>query len=109
MVSGSSGSLDRRMTCRILPMPGGRISIFLWAAGLTAAGMGQEPALLPRFVQTHCLECHDRETKTGGLALDQLLRADVERNPQAWEKVVHKLTARQMPPAESPRPKDSDY
>ena len=26
-----------------------------------------------------------------------------------WEKVCHKLTARQMPPKDSPRPKESEY
>ena len=38
--------------------------------------------------------------KTAGLALDELIAADIDRNSEVWEKVVRKLTARQMPPKE---------
>ncbi|HTM55217.1 MAG TPA: DUF1592 domain-containing protein [Pirellulales bacterium] len=68
-----------------------------------------DAALLERFLESHCLECHDRDTKTGGLALDDLSSAEIGRNQEAWEKVVRKLTTRQMPPRESARPTERDY
>ena len=43
------------------------------------------------------------------MALDELLEADFEANADVWERVVRKLTARQMPPKESPRPTESDF
>ena len=33
-----------------------------------------------------------------GVALDELIAVDIDRNPAAWEKVVRKLASRQMPP-----------
>jgi uncharacterized protein DUF1592/uncharacterized protein DUF1588/uncharacterized protein DUF1585/uncharacterized protein DUF1587/uncharacterized protein DUF1595/cbb3-type cytochrome c oxidase subunit III len=62
-----------------------------------------------RFVESHCVECHDDATKTGDLALDELITTDVGRNQRAWEQVVRKLTARQMPPADSARPSEKEY
>ena len=47
--------------------------------------------------------------KTAGLALDDLIATDIGRNQEAWEKVVRKLTARQMPPREMPRPTEEEY
>jgi len=83
-------------------------SILLLVASLAAACPAAEPAV-KQFVESSCVECHDKTTKTAGLALDDLLAADIERNAEAWEKVVRKLTSRQMPPKGSPRPAERDY
>ena len=52
----------------------------------------------------YCADCHNRDEKTGGLALDTISTDDFGRDPQLWEKVVRKLRARQMPPAKQPHP-----
>jgi hypothetical protein len=65
--------------------------------------------VLKRFVSSHCLDCHDAATKEAGVALDELLSADIAGNVEAWEKVVRKLTSRQMPPLDSTRPKEQEY
>src|SRR5262245_36233740 len=52
---------------------------------------GDPKTLLRRFVESHCVSCHDRATKTAGLALDDLLTADVGKNRQTWESVVRML------------------
>lgn len=65
--------------------------------------------VLSQFIQSHCLGCHDTADRKAGLALDELLVADIESNAEAWEKVVRKLSARQMPPRESPRPLERDF
>jgi hypothetical protein len=66
-------------------------------------------SLLGKFIQSHCLDCHDKATRKAGLALDELLAADIDSNAEAWEKVVRKLTARQMPSRESSRPSERDF
>jgi hypothetical protein len=43
------------------------------------------------------------------LDLDALSAKDVEAHPVAWEKVVRKLAARQMPPVGKPRPDERTY
>ncbi|MEI8020000.1 MAG: DUF1592 domain-containing protein, partial [Schlesneria sp.] len=74
-------------------------------AGNAAPGL----AVLRRFVQSHCLDCHSKGTRKGDLDLDELLAAGIEGNARTWESVVRKLTARQMPPKESPRPTERDF
>ena len=59
---------------------------------------------ISRFVGLYCVACHNRDDKTGGLALDVLSTSDVSENPKAWESVVHKLVARQMPPPDEVQP-----
>jgi hypothetical protein len=53
--------------------------------------------------------CHNGRLRTAGLQLDT---ADVEHpavDPALWEKVLHKLRAREMPPAGVPRPDEAAY
>ena len=85
-----------------------------WAADGPSATLAEkatpEPAALQAFLKLNCLACHDHATKTGGLALDDLSAAGIDRNTEAWEKVVRKLASREMPPAkETPRPTERDY
>ena len=66
-------------------------------------------AVVNRFVDQYCIECHNGEAKKGGLDLDAIGAEDVGRHPEVWEKVVRKLVARQMPPAKKPRPEEAAY
>ena len=68
-----------------------------------------DQAAFKRFVESNCLDCHDNATMTARLALDDLIAMDIGLNQEPWEKVVRKLTARQMPPSEMPRPEEDDY
>ena len=90
-----------------------RIFFWLLASGLAATCFAQQgspdKAAVKLFIESNCLDCHDKATKTGGLALDSLLESDIDRNPEAWEKVIRKLTARQMPPKDAKRPAERDY
>src|SRR5437588_619240 len=85
--------------------------ILLVVSGFTSSGVAQQPAAPPpspkvsserdvvsRFVNLYCVECHNSDDKTAGLALDTISTADVDRHPKVWEKVVRRLVARQMPP-----------
>jgi hypothetical protein len=62
-----------------------------------------------KFAESHCLECHDKANKKGDLALEEQIGAGVEGHSELWEKVVHKLRSRQMPPPGSPRPDEQEY
>ncbi|MEX2288272.1 MAG: DUF1592 domain-containing protein [Planctomycetaceae bacterium] len=69
----------------------------------------QDQPALKQFIESNCLDCHDKDTRKAGLALDDLLAADIDRNTEVWEKVVRKLEARQMPPKETLLPQERDY
>lgn len=61
------------------------------------------------LVEANCLTCHDQETHESELSLESILNDDVGDHTDAWEKVVRKLTAREMPPKDSPHPSGQDY
>ena len=98
------------------------VLILLLVGGFLSSGAAREQAAPPsssrdsnereaigRFVDLYCVACHNRDDKTAGLALDAIGSEDVSRNANAWEKVVRKLVARQMPPAEEVRPSRRTY
>src|ERR1044071_6378125 len=63
------------------------------------------PVQIGSFLQQHCFECHDSETKKGGLDLTAL-EFDL-KNAQSftrWVKVQDRVTLGEMPPKKKPRP-----
>jgi hypothetical protein len=89
---------------------------FLLAAGFPALHAQQAPgerqqASSPQgaLIKQYCTGCHNDKLKTGGLALDNVNVEKVSQNPELWEKVVHKVRARYMPPAGLPRPDEKAY
>lgn len=77
-------------------------------AAVAPTGRGQ-PALVKDLVTQHCLECHNRDDKRSGLALDRVLSEDLAAHTKVWERVVRKVSARQMPPLGKPRPDERAY
>jgi len=72
------------------------------------------PALLPAqspraVIDQYCVSCHNQKAKTGNLALDVLDLNNVRRDAEVWEKVVRKLRAGMMPPANMRRPDAATY
>jgi hypothetical protein len=61
------------------------------------------------FIAEHCLDCHDSATKTAELSLESLSSAGIEGDAAAWEHVVRRLRARQMPPPDAAQPDEDDY
>ncbi|HMJ91928.1 MAG TPA: DUF1592 domain-containing protein [Candidatus Acidoferrum sp.] len=61
------------------------------------------------FVSEHCADCHDRDTKKGDLDLESISAEEVTHHPEAWEKVVRRLRAGQMPPPEKKRPDEKEF
>ncbi len=62
-----------------------------------------------QFVRGHCLDCHNGVEKSGGLSLEALQLDDLRRSSATWERVLRKLAARQMPPADAQRPTEAAY
>lgn len=59
---------------------------------------------LHAFVTTYCVTCHNDRARTGGMSLSQPELIDPVAHPELWEKVLHKLSTGQMPPASQRRP-----
>ncbi|TWT34096.1 hypothetical protein KOR42_53710 [Thalassoglobus neptunius] len=57
------------------------------------------------FLESHCLNCHDELTPSGGLRLD-LLSTEVtnEETSKIWSRVLRRLEAAEMPPQSEDRP-----
>jgi hypothetical protein len=66
-------------------------------------------ASLEAFVSSYCLDCHNQTESSGGLVLEGVAFGRVAQEAALWEKVVRRLAARQMPPAEMPRPDEGEY
>ena len=61
-----------------------------------------------KMVNTYCVGCHNSRAKIGGLALDGATQQSPAANAETWEKVLHKLRGRLMPPPGSPQPAQAD-
>jgi hypothetical protein len=55
-------------------------------------------------VTHYCVSCHDDIERTADLSLQSVSLASVGEHAATWEKVVRKLRAGMMPPADGPRP-----
>ena len=71
-------------------------------ASASAAELGGK--LEPIFDQ-HCYDCHDADSKKGGLDLTELKwKPDDAENLQQWTKVFDKVERGEMPPKKKERP-----
>ena len=90
-----------------------RLTILLMVGGLFALQAQQQPtaAASPQraLINQYCVGCHNAKLKTGGLVLDTVNVENTSQNPEVWEKVLHKVRARYMPPAGLPRPDEKGY
>ncbi len=62
------------------------------------------PTTPAAVVNQYCVTCHSDKLKTGGLTLEHLDTTDVPKGAETWEKVIRKVRAGMMPPANMPRP-----
>ncbi|HUS33752.1 MAG TPA: DUF1592 domain-containing protein [Verrucomicrobiae bacterium] len=84
-----------------------RSALLLVVSGLLASSANAF-AVLPAtksFIEKHCAECHDSETKKGGLDLTSLnFSPEDKANFGTWVKVHDRVEAGEMPPKKKPRP-----
>ncbi|HXR35334.1 MAG TPA: DUF1587 domain-containing protein, partial [Candidatus Binataceae bacterium] len=85
-------------------------ALSLQAAPQQASSPAPSPAAMQRaLVNKYCVTCHNETLKTAGLTLDTMDVSSVPEGAPVWEKVLHKLRGREMPPAGWPRPDGASY
>ena len=55
------------------------------------------------FLDSHCLDCHDNETKKGNLSLEDLGPVD-ETNAATWKSIWAQVSLQEMPPKKKSQP-----
>ena len=55
------------------------------------------------FLDKHCIECHDNDTKKGGLSLEGLGTVD-ETNAALWKSIWAQVSLKEMPPKKRDQP-----
>lgn len=55
------------------------------------------------FIESHCLDCHDKETAKGNLSLEELGPVD-ETNAAVWKSIWAQVTLQEMPPKKKSQP-----
>ncbi len=78
---------------------------FILFFAFTLPALAELPPQTHAFMEKHCVECHDAETKKGGLDLTAL---DADLNDavkfRTWVAVHDRVRDGEMPPAKKPRP-----
>lgn len=77
--------------------------------GAAATGKPLSTSDFDGLVDQYCMACHNSFDVEGGLDLEGIIAQNVAANSNAWEKVVRKIEARQMPPLDEDRPTDAQY
>ncbi len=61
------------------------------------------------FIKTHCVKCHGATKPKGDLRLDNLKWSPGdEGNVEAWQAIVDRVEAGEMPPEERPQPSEAE-
>ncbi len=79
--------------------------IWILSFCVVAARAGMLSAQSREFFTAHCYECHDGNTKQGGLDLSSLeMNLSSDENFARWGKVFDRIHTGEMPPKEKERP-----
>ncbi len=85
-----------------------RSVIFIICAGLGLAAASAAPTYAKNvrpLLEKYCYSCHGNGKKKADLALDAYLdEAAIQRDRPTWEKVLHNVRTREMPPENKPQP-----
>ena len=57
-----------------------------------------QPTELWAQLGKYCVDCHNRDDLTAGIAFDKMSAADIAREPEVFEAAIRKLRGNQMPP-----------
>src|SRR5262245_28439336 len=79
----------------------------LLVAALTSGAYGQDNRqAAENTIKQYCSTCHSAALRTAGVVLDP---SALGKDPELWEKAVHQLRAKSMPPPSMPRPDAATY
>jgi len=77
----------------------------LLAPGVVVLGQDNSSVADQRiFLKKYCVTCHNDKLRTAGLSIENVNLGDVTQNGEILEKVVRKVSSRDMPPAAAPKP-----
>jgi hypothetical protein len=88
-----------------------RLRHFLWLTGALLATGGEAQELSNghwNTLQKYCSNCHNTDDFSGGFAIDQLNKGNLQPDAEVWEKVVRKMRSGMMPPPGEDRPAVAD-
>lgn len=90
------------MLARTLLLPA--LTIVTASAGIAVAAVDG-----PAFLQQNCAECHTGKDAEGGLRLDEVpFDLATTEATERWERIIVRVEAGEMPPAENERPDAAD-
>ena len=84
---------------------------FFWLCSLVqgAPPEARFPEHHRTFFKTHCLDCHDSETKEGKVDLENLsFRIATIEQAELWQKILNVLNSGEMPPEDSKQPVNTE-
>jgi hypothetical protein len=84
-------------------------SILAALPAFAAFAAASTPSGSAAFVTRYCLDCHDDSIEKANLSLESLDPTQPAAHADVWERVLKKLTHRQMPPVDEERPPEADY
>ncbi|HEY6870346.1 MAG TPA: c-type cytochrome domain-containing protein, partial [Novosphingobium sp.] len=97
------------------------LATLLSASGLLAAGRTEEgtpssphaaerAALIEPLLEDYCSRCHNDYDEVAGLSVSDLKASDIAqgRNSEAWEKILRRMAAGEMPPHSRPQPEPAE-
>lgn len=64
------------------------------------------PDSFVNLVKASCLECHSSSASIADFDLEEMIGEPLSSNLQSWERVVKKMEAFQMPPADAEQPRN---
>jgi uncharacterized protein DUF1592/uncharacterized protein DUF1588/uncharacterized protein DUF1587/uncharacterized protein DUF1585/uncharacterized protein DUF1595/cytochrome c len=101
-----NGRHDRSNTGRLLSVSATLVVLSAGAVLLYwyVHARGDSLAAQQALVREYCVDCHNSVDLTADLSFDHADFAHVGQKPDVWEKVVRKLRAGMMPPADRPQP-----
>jgi hypothetical protein len=67
------------------------------------------PAAFNDLVETYCVDCHNDQSKTGGLTLERFDISQAGQHPDLTEKMIRKLQTGMMPPPGAGKPDPASY
>jgi hypothetical protein len=85
------------------------MGVAAWDSTMAEPSGARGTSPIHSLVGRYCADCHDNESKKGGLDLDSISRGEIPDHSDKWERVIRKLRARQMPPIGKERPPDKMY
>ena len=80
-----------------------------WLAFVASLAHAEVPKITHEFIENRCADCHDAETKKGGLDLDTLLQAPLdEKTFPKWVRMHDLVRDGEMPPKKKPQPAEAE-